>query len=72
MKKHQKIKPEKFYFLAKEWCGTVDINIPNPETGLVEHDSYTWASLDEIKDIDNSEIPIYLLEKALEMFKNVK
>ena len=30
----------------------------------------TWSSLDQIKDLDNSEIPIYLLEKALEMHKD--
>ena len=36
----------------------------------VEHDDWRWSSLDQIKDLDNSEIPIYLLEKALEMHKN--
>ena len=63
-------KPEKFYFLAPSWSGDVDVNIPNPETGEVEHDDYRWASIEDIKDIDNTEIPIYLLDKALEIFKN--
>jgi len=63
-------KPKKYYFLAKEWHGTVDVEIPNPKTGEIEHDDYRWASINDIKDIDNSEIPIYLLEKALEMSKN--
>ena len=62
--------PQKYYFLAQKWSGDVDISIPNPETGLIEHDKYKWATLEEIKDIANTEIPIYLLEKALEMSKN--
>jgi 8-oxo-dGTP pyrophosphatase MutT (NUDIX family) len=63
-------KPKKFYFLTKKWSGTVNVNKENPKTGRVEHDSYKWATIEEIKDITNSEIPIYLLEKALEMSKN--
>mgnify|MGYP003117972569 CR=1 FL=1 len=63
-------KPEKYYFLAKKWTGTVDVHIPNPKTGEIEHDDYKWATINDIKDIENSEIPIYLLEKALEMSKN--
>jgi len=64
-------KPQKYYFLTKKWTGSVVIDKPNPETGLIEHDDYKWASIEEIKDIANSEIPIYLLEQALEMFNNV-
>ena len=56
--------------MTQKWSGTVDVNVPNPKTGLIEHDDYKWASFTDIKDIDNSEIPIYLLEKALEMSKN--
>ncbi len=63
-------KPQKYYFYARKWSGDVDVEIPNPKTGLIEHDDYKWASINDIKDIANSEIPIYLLEKALEMFKN--
>jgi len=63
-------KPQKYYFIATKWTGTVDVLIPNPKTGEIEHDKYRWATIEEIKDIDNSEIPIYLLEKALEMSKN--
>ncbi len=64
-------KPQKYYFLTKTWSGTVNVDKPNPETGLVEHDDYRWATFEEIKEIANSEIPIYLLEQALEMSKNV-
>jgi len=63
-------KPQKYYFIATKWTGTVDVLIPNPKTGEIEHDKYRWATIEEIKDIDNSEIPIYLLEKVLEMSKN--
>ena len=63
-------KPQKYYFLTTKWTGTVKVDKPNPETGLIEHDNYRWATIEQIKDIANSEIPIYLLEKALEMSKN--
>ena len=63
-------KDKKYYFLTTKWTGEVNVDKPNPHTGDVEHDDYRWATIEEIKDIDNSEIPIYLLEKALEMSKN--
>ena len=66
----EEAKPDKFYFWAKKWNGDLNVLIPNPETGKIEHDDYRWASINDIKDIDNSEIPIYLLEKALDMSKN--
>jgi 8-oxo-dGTP pyrophosphatase MutT (NUDIX family) len=65
-------KPKKYYFYTKEWSGDINISIPNPKTGEIEHDDYKWASINDIKDIANSEIPIYLLEKALDMSKNAK
>ena len=64
--------PQKHYFLTQKWHGNVIIDQPNPKTGEIEHDDYKWATIEEIKDIDNTEIPIYLLEKALEMSKNAK
>jgi len=67
-----KPKPKKYYFLTTQWSGEVDVDNENPETGEIEHDDWRWASIDEIKDITNSEIPIYLLEKAIEMSKNAK
>ena len=60
-------KPEKYYFLAQKWIGNVNISKPNPNSGLIEHDDWKWATIDDIKDIANSEIPIYLLEKALKI-----
>jgi len=52
--------------------GSVNVDHPNPKTDEIEHDDYKWATINEIKDIDDTEIPIYLLEKALEMVKNAK
>lgn len=58
-------KPDKFYFLTQKWTGELDVDKPNPVTGLVEHDKWMWATIEQIKDIENTEFPIYLLEEAL-------
>ena len=63
-------KPQKYYFLTRKWSGDVDVDIPNPKTGEIEHDDYKWATVDEIKELEGNEIPIYLLEKALDISKN--
>ena len=60
-------KPKKYYFLTRKWTGTVKVNKPNPVTGEIEHDDWKWATVDEIKQIANTEFPIYLLEKALKI-----
>ena len=60
-------KPEKYYFLVQKWGGSVNISKPNPKSGLIEHDDWRWTTIDGIKDIANTEIPIYLLEKALKI-----
>jgi len=61
--------PGKHYFWTKKWSGEVNVDKPNPKTDEIEHDDYKWATINDIKDIDDTEIPIYLLEKALEMYK---
>jgi 8-oxo-dGTP pyrophosphatase MutT (NUDIX family) len=60
----------KHYYLTQKWTGSVNVNKPNPHTGEVEHDDWRWATIEEIKEIENTEIPIYLLEKAVEKAKN--
>jgi 8-oxo-dGTP pyrophosphatase MutT (NUDIX family) len=65
-----KISKHKYYFLTNTWNGEINVDKPNPKTGKIEHDDYKWATIDEIKDIEDTKIPIYLLEKALEMSKN--
>jgi len=62
-------KKKKYYFLTLKWSGEVKVNKPNPKTDEIEHDDYKWATINEIKDIDDTNIPIYLLEKALEIQK---
>ena len=62
----------KYYFFLQKWTGEVNVDKPNPKTGEIEHDDYRWATLDQIKEIEDTNIPIYLLEKALEMSKNAK
>ena len=60
----------KYYYLTTNWTGEVNVNKPNPHTGDIEHDDYKWVTIEEIKDIDNTKIPIYLLEKAMEKSQN--
>tara|TARA_B100000686_G_C16730885_1_gene940599 strand:+ start:727 stop:1182 length:456 start_codon:yes stop_codon:yes gene_type:complete len=62
-------KSRKYYFLTFKWSGEVNVDKPNPKTDEIEHDDYKWATIKEIKDIDDTNIPIYLLEKALEIQK---
>ena len=63
-------KDGKHYFLTQKWSGEVNVDKPNPKTNEIEHDDWKWAAINDIKEIDDTEIPIYLLEKALEMSKN--
>ena len=63
-------KPDKFMFLTQKWTGKANVNKPNPKTGEIEHDAYKWLTIDEIKELADNKIPIYLLEKALEIAKN--
>tara|TARA_B100000989_G_C19526548_1_gene467213 strand:+ start:1849 stop:2307 length:459 start_codon:yes stop_codon:yes gene_type:complete len=60
-------KPKKHYFLTLKWTGSVNVDKPNPITDEIEHDDWKWATIEEIKDIENTEFPIYLLEKALKI-----
>ena len=62
-------KEKKYYFLTLKWSGEVKVNKPNPKTDEIEHDDYKWALIKEIKEIEDTNIPIYLLEKALEIQK---
>ena len=59
----------KHYFLTQEWSGSVNVDKPNPKTKEIEHDAYKWVTIEEIKEIEDTKIPIYLLEKALELSK---
>ena len=60
----------KYYFFTQKWSGDVNVDRPNPKTNEVEHDAFKWVTINQIKDIEDTKIPIYLLEKALEMSEN--
>tara|TARA_R100000664_G_scaffold1410_1_gene3582 strand:- start:422 stop:892 length:471 start_codon:yes stop_codon:yes gene_type:complete len=43
--------------------------LPNPESGVIEHTDYEWATIDQIKEYEKQDLtvfPIYLLRMALE------
>jgi 8-oxo-dGTP diphosphatase len=52
-------------FVTTKWTGKVKLK-PNPKTDITEHDEYKWATIDEIKELEQSIIPNYILKKALE------
>tara|TARA_Y100000593_G_scaffold90283_1_gene176367 strand:+ start:971 stop:1504 length:534 start_codon:yes stop_codon:yes gene_type:complete len=64
--KNIEITVKRYYFLATEWGNEPKI-VPNPVSGILEHDDIKWATREEIKSIDNTEIPDYLLDKALKI-----
>ncbi len=56
----------KHFFLALQWENEAKI-VPNPKTGILEHDGLQWAPKSYIESIENTEIPIYLVNKALKI-----
>jgi 8-oxo-dGTP pyrophosphatase MutT (NUDIX family) len=54
----------KFYFISRWWTG--DIGIPiTQENGIIEHDAYKWASIDDLKNQEDLIIPVEVFERAL-------
>ena len=54
----------KFYFISRWWVG--DITIPiTQENGIIEHDKYRWASIDDLKNQEDLIIPVEVFERAL-------
>lgn len=54
----------KYFFATRDYSGSVGL-IPNPETGVIEHDDYKWMTLQEIKALKNSIVPVSIVEEAL-------
>ena len=52
------------FFITQNWTGDVSL-VPNPETDILEHIEYKWATFDEIQELSQSSIPNYILRKAL-------
>ena len=56
----------KFYFISRWWTGDIGIPITQP-TGVIEHDMYKWASIDELKKQKDLIIPVKVFERALDL-----
>ena len=54
----------RYFFATQNWTGDVSL-VPNPETDILEHIEYKWATFDEIQELSQSSIPNYILRKAL-------
>ena len=54
----------KFYFISRSWSDEIKIPITQP-TGVVEHDMYKWASIDDLKKQKDLIIPVKVFERAL-------
>lgn len=62
-------KANRYIFVTTKWTGEINLK-PNPKTDILEHDDHKWATIDEIKDLEQSIIPNYILRKALDKIKN--
>jgi len=62
-------KSTRHIFVTTKWTGKVKLK-PNPKTDIIEHDEYKWLTIDEIKSLEQSIIPNYILSKALDKIKN--
>tara|TARA_Y100000034_G_C6538053_1_gene232025 strand:+ start:10 stop:498 length:489 start_codon:yes stop_codon:yes gene_type:complete len=62
-------KATRYTFVTTKWAGNVELK-PNPKTDIIEHDEYKWLTIDEIKDLEQSIIPNYILSKALDKIQN--
>lgn len=54
----------KFYFTSRWWEGDIAIPITQ-ENGIIEHDAYKWASIDDLKNQEDLIIPVEVFERAL-------
>jgi 8-oxo-dGTP pyrophosphatase MutT (NUDIX family) len=61
-------KANRYIFVTTKWTGKVELK-PNPKTDIIEHDEYKWATIEEIKELEQSIIPNYILSKAFDKIK---
>ena len=54
----------KFYFISRWWTGDVGVPITQ-ENGVIEHDAYKWASIDDLKNQEDLIITVEVFERAL-------
>ncbi len=58
----------RYIFVTTKWTGEINLK-PNPKTDILEHDDHKWATIEEIKELEQSIIPNYILRKALAKIK---
>ena len=61
-------KATRYTFVTTKWTGEINLK-PNPKTDILEYDDHKWATIEEIKDLEQSIIPNYILRKALDKIK---
>lgn len=55
----------KHYYATKTYTGNIILE-PNPQTDILEHDDYKWASIEEIEELgEQTTVDAYLLKKAI-------
>jgi 8-oxo-dGTP pyrophosphatase MutT (NUDIX family) len=58
----------KYFFVTRDYDGSVSLK-PNPKTGIVEHDEYKWATIEELADFRESLVPVNMVRKALNLVR---
>ena len=56
----------KHFFATRNYDGEVYLR-PNHETGEIEHDEYRWVSIEQLKEIKNSVVPLSIVKKAMHL-----
>ncbi len=58
----------KYFFVTRDYDGSVSLK-PNPKTGIVEHDEYKWATIEELAHFRKSLVPVNMVRKALSLVR---
>lgn len=58
----------KYFFVTRDYDGSVSLK-PNPKTGIVEHDEYKWATIEELAGFRESLVPVNMVRKALNLVR---
>ena len=62
----------KHIYVTEEYSGEVKI-VANPETGIVEHSDYMWATMEDIVTLNKqTRVSRYLMEKAISILGDKK
>jgi len=62
----------KHYFVTDQYEGEIKI-VANPETNVIEHSEYKWASIEDIEQLkQQSRVSLYLMKKAIKIIRGKK